>query len=311
MGDGIFKFSDGGQTFTQLASINLVDNGGEYSYFYGTLMTSRYNAFSAVFADFNGPLELYEDLDDKNSIDSLELGADTLKISIDFANGINLEIRSSVVVRYDAGAIINLESLMGEIPLLDSLTVALEPGQSVKFHDPVQSIFAVGLTAFNDAGQPSTMGGGVWMARDVLISRTAKPGWRHIGALADGEISSSMVFSGDGDLPFLPVSDAVFNYNDPHNGQVILGTDLGLFTTNDITASSVSWAVDNSGYANMPVFDLLQTRTVRYNLLHNQDLKVPFMLLLTVEKFSKHLLSQIMWASRINSLLKIRPQNWS
>jgi sugar lactone lactonase YvrE len=415
-----------------------IDNGGEYSYFYGTRMASRYNAFSSAFADFTGPFELYEDLDDKNSLDSIEFSSDTLRTSIgfgnggisysgafikpqsaskfkaesfkvfsggqmvvsdasgtlsgdgtgsfdaitgqytvDFVNGTNLEIRASVAIRYDAGAIINFESLTGEIPLVDSLSVALEPGQSVKFQDPVQSMFAVGLTAFNDAGQPGNNGGGVWMARDVLSNRTATPEWWHIGALSDGEVPTSMVFSGDGDvlfvgtsagrvhrfsnlinarteesadvdinflvnppaastaivenrviftqsgraitsivtdhndserliitlgnygsnfnhvyyteqatsatlnssgftakdgdLPALPVYDAVFNYNDPNNGQVILGTDLGVFTTNDITASSVSWAVDNSGFANVPVFDLLQTRTVRYDLVNNED----------------------------------------
>ncbi|MGK0407641.1 MAG: hypothetical protein ACJAZH_001463 [Roseivirga sp.] len=415
-----------------------IDNGGEYSYFYGPRMASRYNQFSSAFADFTGPFELYEDLDDKNSLDSIEFSADTLKTSIgfgnggvsyngafikpqsaskfkaesfkvfsggqtavsdasgvlsgdgtgafdaitgqysvDFVNGTNLEIRASVAIRYDAGAIINFESLTGDIPLVDSLSVALEPGQSVKFQDPVQSMFAVGLTAFNNPGEPGNKGGGVWMARDVLSNRTSTPEWWHIGALADGEVPNSMVFSGDGDvlfvgtsagrvhrfsnlinarseesadvdinflvnppavstaivenkviftqsgrsitgivtdqndadrliitlgnygsnlnhvyyteqatsvtlnssgfiskdgdLPALPVYDAVFNYNDANNGQVILGTDLGIFTTNDITASSVSWAVDNNGFANVPVFDLIQTRTVRYDLVNNED----------------------------------------
>jgi hypothetical protein len=84
-------------------------------------------------------------------------------------------------------------------------------------------------------------------------------------------LNSSGFISKDGDLPALPVYDAVFNYNDANNGQVILGTDLGIFTTNDITASSVSWAVDNNGFANVPVFDLIQTRTVRYDLVNNED----------------------------------------
>ena len=75
----------------------------------------------------------------------------------------------------------------------------------------------------------------------------------------------------DGDLPSLPVYDAVFNYNDPSMGQVIIGTDLGVFSTLDITASSVNWAPDNNGFANVPVFDLLQTRTVRYDLVNNED----------------------------------------
>lgn len=415
-----------------------IDGGGEYSYFYGTRMASRYNAFSFAFADFTGPYELYENLNDLNSIDSVEFSADTIKSSLGFGNGgaayngaftkpqsatifkaqsfkifsgsqmvvsdangvlsgdgtgnfdantgqynvvftsgTNLEIRSSVAVRYDAGSLINFKSLTGEIPLVDTLKSALEPGQSVKFQDPVQSMFAVGLTAFNNPAEPGNNGGGVWMARDVLSNRTAIPEWWHIGALADGEIPSAMTFSADGDalyvgtsagrvyrlsnltnarteesadvdidflvnppapstavvesrvifaqsgrsitsivvdqndvdrliitlgnyggnlnhvyyteqatsptlttnnfivkdgdLPSLPVYDAVFNYNDPSNGQVILGTDLGVFTTTNIGAGSVSWAPDNNGFANVPVFDLLQTRTVRYDLVNNED----------------------------------------
>jgi hypothetical protein len=415
-----------------------IDEGVEFSYFYSPRMASRYNAFSFAFADFTGPFELYEDLDDKNSIDSIVFSADTLKTSIgfgnggvsysgsfikpqsatkfkaesfqvfsggqlvvsdasgvlsgdgtgafdaatgqytvDFTNGTNLEIRALVAVRYDAGSLINFESLTGEIPLVDTLTAALEPGQSVRFQDPVQSIFAVGLTAFTDAGQPGNNGGGVWMARDVLSNRTAIPEWWHVGALADGEVPNSMAFSADGDvlfvgtsagrvhrfsnlinartkesadvdidflvnppaastsviqnkviftqsgraitsiavdqndldrliitlgnygsnlnhvyyteqatsptlsssgfvskdgdLPALPVYDAVFNYNDASGGEVVLGTDLGVFTTTDITANSTSWAPDNGGFANVPVFDLLQTRTVRYDLVNNED----------------------------------------
>jgi len=415
-----------------------IDKGGEYSYFYGTRMASRYNQFSSAFADFTGPFELWEELNDPNSIDSIEFSADTLKTSIGFGNGgvnyngafvkpqsatkfkaesfkiftsslevvsdangvlsgdgtgsfdeatgqftvtftsgTNLEIRASVAVRYDAGALINYESLTGEIQLVDTLQNALEPGESVKFQDPVQSMFAVGLTAFNNAGEPGNLGGGIWMARDVLSNRTSIPEWWHIGAMSEGQTPSEMTFSPDGDvlyvgttsgrvyrysnlinarteesadididflvnppapstavvdakiifsqsnravtgiaidhndpdrllitlgnyggnlnhvyyteqarsanlttssfivkdgdLPKLPVYDAVFNYNDPAMGQVVLATDLGVFSTLNITASPTSWAPDNSGFANVPVFDLLQTRTVRYDLVNNED----------------------------------------
>lgn len=415
-----------------------IDKGGEYSYFYGPRMASRYNQFSSAFADFTAPFELWEELNDRNSIDSIEFSADTLRTSIgfgnggvaysgtfnkpqsatkfkaesfriftsslevvsdangvlsgdgtgtfdaatgqfsvNFTNGTNLEIRASVAVRYDAGALINFESLTGEIQLVDTLQNALEPGQSVKFQDPVQSMFAVGLTAFNNAGEPGNLGGGIWMARDVLSNRTAIPEWWHIGAMSEGQTPTEMTFSPDGDvlyvgtssgrvyrysnlinarteesadvdidflvnppapstavvesriifsqsnravtgiaidyndpdrliitlgnyggnlnhvyyteqarsaslttsnfivkdgdLPNLPVYDAVFNYNDPSMGQVVLATDLGVFSTLDITASSTSWAPDNNGFANVPVFDLLQTRTVRYDLVNNED----------------------------------------
>tara|TARA_R110002050_G_scaffold265186_1_gene406178 strand:+ start:4419 stop:7610 length:3192 start_codon:yes stop_codon:yes gene_type:complete len=415
-----------------------IDAGNEYSYFYGPRMAARYNAFSFSFADFVTPYKLWENLNDRNSTDSIRFSADTIKTSIGFGNGggtyngtfikpqsaakfkaesfkiftasqevvsdangvlsgdgtgnfdaatgqfnvsfatgTNLEVRASVAVRYDAGALINFKSLTGEISLVDTLKASLEPGQSVMFQDPVQSMFAVGLTAYNNAGEPGNLGGGVWMARDVLSNRTATPEWWHIGNLAEGQVPSCMTFSADGDvlfvgtgsgrvyrysnltnarseesadvdinflvnppapstavveeklifnqnnrsitsiaidhedadriivtvgnygsnfnhvyytdqatkptlgnsdfvakdgdLPKLPVYDAVFNYNDASGGQVILATDLGIFTTTNFNASSVSWAPDNNGFANVPVFDLLQTRTVRYDLVNNED----------------------------------------
>ena len=296
--------------------------------------------------------------------------------TVDFLNGTALEIRAKVATEYDPGAVITIESKTGEIPLTETLTNGLAANDTVWITDPVQAMFAVGLTAFNNPSEPGNKGGGVWMARDVLSNRTQTPEWWHVGALADGETPSCMAFSYDGDvlfvgtnsgrvyrfsnlsnarteetadididflvnppapsnsviesrtifnqngravtgiavdtedpdrliitlgnyggfnhvfyteqarsatlnnfgftavdnnLPDVPVYDAVFNYNDPNQTEVVIGTDLGVFTTDDITAGTVTWSSDNNGLANVPVFDLLQTRTIRYDLRTNQD----------------------------------------
>lgn len=414
-----------------------INSGDEYSYFYGNTMAGRYNSFSAAFADFVTPFALWEKLEDRNSIDSIEFAADTIRLSIGFGNGSNrysgqftkpqsstkfkadafkviaggqtvvsdasgtlsgdgtgtfdritgqftvdftnptsLEIRAEVATFYEDSALIVIESNTGEIQIQDTLFGGLIPGESVMIQDPVQSMFAVGLTAYNNPSQPGNNGGGIWMARDVLSNRTQTPEWWHIGALADGEIPNCMTFSHDGDalyvgtsagrvyrfqnltnarteesadvdinflvnppepsnhvidtrvifaqntraitgiavdtenpdrliitlgnygidkhvyytdaarsptlnffgfrdatnnLPNIPVYDAVFNYNDATGGEVIIGTDLGVFTTTNINDSNLVWTPDNSGFANVPVFDLLQTRTIRYDLVDTTD----------------------------------------
>lgn len=73
--------------------------------------------------------------------------------------------------------------------------------------------------------------------------------------------------SAQGDLPSMPVYTATFNSKSSNPLEVIIGTDLGVFTTDDISAgSSTSWTQENSGLANVPVFDLVQDRAVRFDI---------------------------------------------
>lgn len=73
-----------------------------------------------------------------------------------------------------------------------------------------------------------------------------------------------------GDLPSMPVYTALFNEKTSNTNQVIIGTDLGIFTTEDISAGgNVAWTQENSGLANVPVFDLVQDRAVRFDLRGN------------------------------------------
>lgn len=71
---------------------------------------------------------------------------------------------------------------------------------------------------------------------------------------------------GGSSLPDFPVYSATFNFNDPNGTQVLLGTEYGVFTTEDISAATVDWVQENNGLANVPVFDLDQQLTIRYDL---------------------------------------------
>ncbi len=56
-----------------------------------------------------------------------------------------------------------------------------------------------------------------------------------------------------------PVYSSVIDKGD--SKKVILGTDFGIYATDDISVASPVWTEENSGYANSPVWDLVQYRT--------------------------------------------------
>ncbi|MCH8555550.1 MAG: T9SS type A sorting domain-containing protein [Schleiferiaceae bacterium] len=57
-------------------------------------------------------------------------------------------------------------------------------------------------------------------------------------------------------LPNMPVYGAVINEQAPD--QVVLATDFGIYSTNNITAANVEWVRDNNGMANVPSFFIKQ-----------------------------------------------------
>jgi hypothetical protein len=54
-----------------------------------------------------------------------------------------------------------------------------------------------------------------------------------------------------GDLPAMPVYTGMFEMSNPNTA--LLGTDFGVFSTNDISTASPTWSVQNAGAGNVPV----------------------------------------------------------
>ncbi len=61
-------------------------------------------------------------------------------------------------------------------------------------------------------------------------------------------------------LPDIPVYDAIFNQGNP--SEVILGTDMGIWTTDNINTGAPSWTQESSGMGNLPVFIVKQQFTL-------------------------------------------------
>ncbi len=69
-----------------------------------------------------------------------------------------------------------------------------------------------------------------------------------------------------GTLPKLPVYASVIELHNPNT--VIIGTELGVFTTSNITAASPSWVEDNAEMGRVPVY-MLRQQTLNYPLNTN------------------------------------------
>jgi hypothetical protein len=59
-----------------------------------------------------------------------------------------------------------------------------------------------------------------------------------------------------GNLPLMPVYTGMFEMSNP--GIVLVGTDFGIFSTDDISAASPTWTVQNTGTGNVPVTAIKQ-----------------------------------------------------
>ncbi|UTW67340.1 T9SS type A sorting domain-containing protein [bacterium SCSIO 12643] len=68
-----------------------------------------------------------------------------------------------------------------------------------------------------------------------------------------------------GDLPDFPVYDPEYNVNKPE--QVVLGTELGVWYSEDVSGVSPTWTQQSNGVGNVPVMDVRQQR-----LPHNEAL---------------------------------------
>lgn len=98
----------------------------------------------------------------------------------------------------------------------------------------------------------------------LLVTVTGYGHSQHIYEITNAQSASgtaSRVLK-EGDLPQIPVYDAEYNVVDP--SIVLIGTDFGVWSTQDINATSVEWSNENATLANTPVFDVRQQKLDYY-----------------------------------------------
>ncbi len=70
-----------------------------------------------------------------------------------------------------------------------------------------------------------------------------------------------------GDLPKMPAYSITFNFTNTTNpNQLIVGTEAGVYVTDDATAGNPDWTIETTGMDNVPVFDLIQDRAIRIDV---------------------------------------------
>lgn len=61
-----------------------------------------------------------------------------------------------------------------------------------------------------------------------------------------------------GNLPHIPIFDACINVSDQAPNQLMLGTEMGVWVTEDFTEASPSWTYDSEGIGSVPVMSIRQ-----------------------------------------------------
>lgn len=90
-----------------------------------------------------------------------------------------------------------------------------------------------------------------------VVITLANYGNAHYVFMSDNALDDEPEFvSKQGNLPAMPVYASVIEMSNPE--MVMVGTDRGLFVTDDITSSSPSWSADYGSMGSLPVFDLKQ-----------------------------------------------------
>ncbi|MFT6324077.1 MAG: hypothetical protein ACJAWO_001636, partial [Halieaceae bacterium] len=82
----------------------------------------------------------------------------------------------------------------------------------------------------------------------------------HISEITNADVATGNSLRTDinGDLPNFPVYDAEYNVN--KTNQVLIGTELGLWASDDISAGSVEWTDQSGAMGKVPVLDVRQQR---------------------------------------------------
>ncbi|MEM9024171.1 MAG: T9SS type A sorting domain-containing protein, partial [Bacteroidota bacterium] len=96
----------------------------------------------------------------------------------------------------------------------------------------------------------------------ILITRGNYGVADHVHLVTDALTRTSdanqILTSVQGDLPAMPVYDAEFNVN--NSSEVLIGTEFGVWATDDITNANVEWSDENNEVGYTPTYDIRQQK---------------------------------------------------
>lgn len=85
----------------------------------------------------------------------------------------------------------------------------------------------------------------------------------HVFVTEDATVANPVFRSIDGALPNMPIFDAEISWENPDH--IILGTEFGIWATENGTATTPLWVKSSDGFPNTAVFEMKQTEVVRDN----------------------------------------------
>lgn len=236
-GDGAFCFIDQDNPTYQISAY--VNNN-----FYRS--TNGGVSFSSMTSDPNGSFINPADYDDVNNILYSGYNSNTL-------------YRVTAVTGTPAAGTISISAMTGNATHIKvspntptTLFVGCADGKVIKVTGANGTPSSVSISTGLPAGSISCVEVGA-TDNDLLVTYS-NYGVTSVWTSSNGGTSWT---SREGNLPDMPVRWALRNPND--SKEVLLATEVGIWSTTDVTASFPSWVVNNTGLANVRV-DMLQLR---------------------------------------------------
>ncbi|MBN2727856.1 MAG: T9SS type A sorting domain-containing protein [Bacteroidales bacterium] len=143
----------------------------------------------------------------------------------------------------------NLYRISNLVAVKDSLTASIENPNPYCIIETKQIYSVSSRSITSIATDPNNA--------DNLLITLGQYGSTQYVYLSTNALDSVPTFANKtGDLPKSPVYGSSFEVN--NSGIVILGTEVGVFTTDNINAASPSWTENNDGLGRVPVYRVIQ-----------------------------------------------------
>jgi len=153
-----------------------------------------------------------------------------------------LEVIATCDVRYDAGDVIGVRSLINENGFNYTVAQTLVSGDSVRIQDPQQSIFAIGLRSRTLSGQ-SQLYGGLWITRRAHDISTDRPEWFQIYTPTAGNSITAIAIAEDGNTIFCGVSNGqLIRISNLSNSRDYASCDVQSATRTTTQATAGQWS---------------------------------------------------------------------
>lgn len=104
---------------------------------------------------------------------------------------------------------------------------------------------------------------------EVLVTLGNYGNTDYVYATDDAMSAAPTFVTRQGNLPSMPVYSSLVELNG--SGRILIGTEMGVFSTETISATTPTWTAESTGMGNLPVYDLKQQKVNWYPIVMSPD----------------------------------------